>query len=269
MINKATKLFNYFLTLNKEYIAEIKLGVVTDTWDLDGKVLAERKVGDISDAEISGILDKLTGKIEQKPPVYSSVKYKGKPSYKFARKGWNVDLKPRIVNIYDLKLVSLDKDLLTIKINCSSGTYVRSLAHEIGERLDCGASIKGLERVKIGNFRLEDGIDVGSFLKSGLKKGDLLIAPYMIPIERLLESSPVLYIKDEFKSFVINGNRISGEMIMSVKTGESDLLKKGILIKIKDSNENTIAIHEILNEINISGIKDTKSNITKSIVIFE
>ena len=269
MINKATKLFNYFLTLNKEYIAEIKLGVVTDTWDLDGKVLAEREVKDISDAEISGVLDKLTGKIEQKPPVYSSVKYKGKPSYKFARKGWNLDLKPRIINIHDLKLVSLDKDLLIIKINCSSGTYVRSLAHEIGERLGCGASIKGLKRVKIGNIKLEDGIDVGSFLKSGLKKGDLLIAPYMIPIERLLESSPVLYIKEEFKSCIINGNRISGEMIMSVKTGESDLLKKGILIKIKDSNENTIAIHEILNEINISGIKDKKSNIAKSIVIFE
>ncbi|GEM_PF-1201738 len=269
MINKATKLFNYFLTLNKEYIAEIKLGVVTDTWDLDGKILAERKVGDISAAEISGVLDKLTGKIEQKPPVYSSVKYKGKPSYKFARKGWNIDLKPRIVNIHDLKLISLVKDLLTIKINCSSGTYIRSLAHEIGERLGCGASIKGLKRVKIGNFRLEDCIDVGSFLKSGLKKSDLLSTPYMIPIERLLEGSPDLYIKDEYKSRIINGNRISGEMIMSVKTRESDPLKKGNLVKIKDSNENTIAIHEILNGLNISGIKDNKSNLTKSIVIFE
>lgn len=268
MINKATKLFNYFLTLNKEYIAKIKLGVVTDTWDLDGKVLAERKVGDISAGEISGVLEKFTGRIEQKPPIYSSVKYKGQSSYKYARKGWNIDLKPRIVNIYDLKLVSLDKDLLTIKISCSSGTYVRSLAHEIGERLGCGASIKGLERVKIGNFRLEDGTGVESFLKTGLKKSDLLSNPYVIPLERLLESSPVFYIKDEFKNGVINGNRISGEMIMSVKTGESSHLKKGNLIKIKDSNENTVAIHEILNEINISGIKDKASDLTKSIAIF-
>jgi len=135
--------------------------------------------------------------------------------------------------------------------------------------LSCGASIKGLKRIKVGNFRLEDGIDVVLFLGSGLRKSNLLSTPYMVPIERLVESSPDLYIKDEYKSRMINGNRISGEMIMSVKTGESDLLRKGILVKIKDSNENTIAIHEILNEINISGIKDKKLNLTKSIVIFE
>jgi len=268
LINKATKLFDYFLTLNKEYVAEIKLGVVTDTRDLDGRVLAVRKVRDVSAAEISGILDKLTGKIEQKPPVFSSIKYKGKPSYKFARRGLDIDLKPRIVNIHDLELISLDKDLLIIKINCSSGTYIRSLAHEIGDRLGCGASVKGLKRLKIGNIELEDSINVEPFLKSDLKKSDLLTAPYMISIERLLKSSPDLYIKDEYKSQIINGHRINGEMIMSVKTGERDLTGKGILIKIKDSKENTIAIHEILSGINISGVKDKKLNLTKSIVIF-
>lgn len=241
----------------------------TDTWDLDGRVLHVRKVGDISTVEISVILDKLTGKVEQKPSVFSSIKYKGKPSYKFARKGWNIDLKPRIVNIHDLKLVSLDKDLLIIKIKCSSGTYIRSLAHEIGDRLGCGASVKGLKRVKIGNIELKDSVDVDQLLKSDFKKSDLLAAPYMISVERLLRCSPDLYIKDGYKNQIINGRRICGEMIRSVETGESDLAGKRILIKIKDSNGNIIAIHEILSGINLSCIKDKKINLTKSIVIFE
>lgn len=240
----------------------------TDTWDLDGRVLDVRKVGDISTAEISGILDEFTGKVEQKPPVFSSIKYKGKPSYKFARKGWKIDLKPRIVNIHDLELVSLDEDLLIIKINCSSGTYIRSLAHEIGDRLGCGASVKGLKRVKIGNIKLKDSVDVEQFLKSDFKKSKLLTVPYMISVERLLESSPDLYIKDGYKNQIINGRRICGEMIMSVKTGGMNLTGRRILIKIKDSKENIIAIHEILSGINISCIKDKKINLTKSIVIF-
>jgi len=242
--------------------------VVTDTWDLDGKVLAVRKVRDVSAEEISGVLDKLTGKVEQRPPVFSSIKYKGKPSYKFARKGLDIDLKSRIVNIHDLELISLDKDLLIIKINCSSGTYIRSLAHEIGNRLGCGASVKGLKRVKIGNIGLKDSINVGQFLKSNLKRSDLSTVPHMVSIERLLENNPDLHIKDEYRNQIINGHRINNEMIMSVKTGEEDLPGEGILIKIKDSKENTIAVHEILSGINISGVKDKKINLTKSIVIF-
>ena len=242
--------------------------MVTDTWDLDGKVLAARKVKDVSITEISGILNKLKGKIEQKPPVYSSVKYKGKPSYKFARKGLNIDLKPRIVNIHDLELISLDKDLLNVKVNCSSGTYIRSLAHEIGDLLGCGASVKGLKRVKINDIRLEDSIDIEQFLKGNPEKSDLESSSYIISIERLLAKNPSLYIKDRCKRNIINGHPISGEMIEFNRTGESNLPKKGILVKVKDSNENTIALHEILSERIVSGIKNKKLNLTKSIVIF-
>ncbi len=173
--------------MSKEYIADIKLGVITDTWDLYGKVLAVKEVRNVSAKEISGILSKFKGKIEQKPPVYSSVKYKGRPSYKFAREGQSVDIKPRMVNIYDLELISLDDDLLTVKVNCSSGTYIRSLAYEIGELLGCGASIEGLKRAKIGDFKLDDGIDVAKFLESDLEKDDLESSPYIISIEKLLD----------------------------------------------------------------------------------
>jgi tRNA pseudouridine55 synthase len=268
LINKATKLFNYFLSLNKEYIADIKLGVITDTWDLDGKVLTAGKIKNVSVTKICGILNRFTGKIKQTPPVYSSVKYEGQPSYKFARRGRLIDLEPRIVSIYNLELISLDNDLLTVKVNCSSGTYIRSLAYEIGKLLGCGASMKGLKRVKINDFKLDDSISIEEFLKGDLKKSDLESSPYIISIERLLDRNPSLYIKDKYRCNIINGHPINGEMVKSGGTGKSDLLKKGIFVKIKDSNGDIIAIHEILSERIIPGIKNKKLNLTKSIVIF-
>lgn len=138
---------------------------------------------------MSVILNKFKGKIEQKPPAYSSIKYKGRPLYKFAREGRNVYIKPRMVNIHSLELISLDNDLLTVKVNCSSGTYIRSLAYEIGELLGCGASVKGLKRVKINDFKLDDSISVVEFLEKDLKKDDLRSSLYIISIERLLDKN--------------------------------------------------------------------------------
>ncbi len=106
------------------------------------------------------------------PPIYSSVKYKGRPSYDFARKGRSIDLKYRMVNIYNLELISLSSDLLTVKVNCSSGTYIRSLAYEIGNLLGCGASIKGLKRTKINNFKLDR--DSFSYIFLWISEGDRL-----------------------------------------------------------------------------------------------
>ena len=247
----------------------MKLGVITDTWDLDGKVLTRSKIEDIDVKKISSILNKFTGKIKQTPPMYSSVKYKGRPAYDYARKGQNIDLKPKTVNIHNLELVSLENDLLTIKVNCSSGTYIRSLAYEIGNLLGCGASIKGLKRTKINDFKLDSSISVEDFLKGKFKKSNLEFSSYMISIERLLDKNPSLYIKDKYRYHIVNGHPVDGEMVESARTEDNNLLKKRIFIKIKDSSENIIAIHEILSENVISDIKSKKLTLTKSIVIFQ
>jgi len=213
-------------------------------------------------------LSKFTGRIRQTPPVYSSVKYKGRPSYNFARRGQSIDLKSKIVNIYNLELISLSGDVLTLKVNCSSGTYIRSLAHEIGGLLGCGAAVKRLKRAKINDFKLENSIGVEELLKSGFKKSDLESSSYIISIEKLLDKNPSLFIKDGYICNVINGHQVDGEMVELSGTGDDNLLKKGILVKIKDSNKNTLAIHEILSRKIISDIKRKKLNLTKNIVIF-
>lgn len=202
------------------------------------------------------------------PPIYSSVKYKGRPSYDFARKGRSIDLKHRMVNIYNLELISLSSDLLTVKVNCSSGTYIRSLAYEIGNLLGCGASIKGLKRIKINDFKLDSSISVEDFLKGKFKKSDLEFSSYMISIERLLDKNPSLYIKDKYRCYIVNGHPVDGGMVEFARTEDNNLLKKGIFIKIKDIGENIIAIHEILSENVISDVKSKKPSLTKSIVIF-
>lgn len=173
-----------------------------------------------------------------------------------------------MVNIYNLELISLSSDLLTVKVNCSSGTYIRSLAYEIGNLLGCGASIKGLKRTKIGDFKLDSSIIIEDFLKGKFKKSDLESNSYMISIKRLLDKNPSLYIKDKYRCHIVNGHQVDGGMVEFARTEDNDLLKKGIFIKIKDSGENIIAIHEILSENIISDVKSEKPGLTKSIVIF-
>jgi tRNA pseudouridine55 synthase len=173
-----------------------------------------------------------------------------------------------MVNIYNLELISLGSDLLTVKVNCSSGTYIRSLAHEIGGLLGCGASIKGLKRVKINDFKLENSIGVEELMKGKLKKSDLESSSYIIPIEKLMDKNPSLFIKDGYIYHITGGHPVDGEMVEFSRTVGNDLLKKGIFVKIKDSNKNTVAIHEILSRKIISDIKSKKLNLTKNIVIF-
>ncbi len=268
LINKATKLFSYFLTLDKEYIADIKLGVITDTWDISGKVLITGDVKDIDTRTVLAALNKFKGKIEQVPPAYSSVKYKGKPSYNFARKGQKIDLKPKTVNIHGLELISLKDDLLTLRINCSSGTYIRSLAYEIGNLLGFGASLKGLRRVGIGNYKLGDSMGIREFLKQEFEKEYLESVPYMISIIRLLDKNQDIYIEDKYRSNVINGWPITGEMMETYRAGDLGLLKKGSFVKIKDRNKNLLAVHEILSKRIFSDRKDKNLKLTKSIIIF-
>ena len=176
-----------------------------------------------------------------------------------------------MVNIYNLELISLSSDLLTIKVNCSSGTYIRSLAYEIGNLLGCGASIGGLKRTKIGNFKLDSSISIEDFLKVKkvkFKKSDFQSSPYMISIEKLLDKNPSFYIKDRYRCDIANGHPVDGEMVESAGAEDNNLFKKGIFVKIKDCGENIIAVHKILSENVIYDIKNKRQNLTKGIVFF-
>lgn len=159
-IGKATRLIEY-LQDDKEYLAEVQFGKNTDTYDINGQVT---KVFDtkITEQEILEILPNFRGEISQLPPIYSAIKVNGKKLYDYARKGEAVEIQPRKVNITKLELLSFDKEkqLAQIIVGCAKGTYIRSLAYDIGAKLNCGAYLSTLKRTKAGNFIIENAISL-------------------------------------------------------------------------------------------------------------
>ena len=162
-IGKSTRLIEY-LDDDKEYLATVQFGKDTDTYDLDGTVTKtyDKK---INQDDLISILDDFRGEIEQLPPIYSAIKVNGKKLYEYARNGEEVEIKPRKVFISKLELESFDyeKQEAKILVDCSKGTYIRSIAYDIGQKLDCGGYLTALERTKAGLFNKEHSIPLGNF----------------------------------------------------------------------------------------------------------
>jgi len=191
----------------------------------------------------------------------------GKPLYHYARKGKKIHLDKRMVNIYDIKLISLKKDALDLKIKCSSGTYVRSIARKIGSILGYGAIVTQLLRTKIGDFYVEDSAETEKIIELISNKWSLRSKSYLLTIEKILENKPDLYVSKGYKKHVANGHPICGYMI-DEKRNVDYILEKGNVLKIKDLDGNILAIHEIISEAQLSDIIKKEIRFTKSIVIF-
>lgn len=163
-IGKATRLIEY-LEDNKAYIGTIQLGKSTSTYDTEGDIVStsDKKV---SLEEVEATLPKFRGEIEQLPPIYSAIKVNGKKLYEYARNGEDVEIKPRGVNIYKLELISFDEEnqVLKLLIECSKGTYIRSIAHDLGEALGCYGHLINLVRIKAGNFEVESSIKLDEIM---------------------------------------------------------------------------------------------------------
>lgn len=161
LLDEATKLQSIFLGQNKEYEFTMRLGVSTDTYDSEGKIFQTLQVpSDVLD-QLKNILKKFVGEILQTPPAYSAIKKNGTPLYKLARAGKTVEAAPRKITVHSLEIVSENFPDITLKARCSSGTYVRSLAHDMGEALGCGAHIVALRRLRSEPFGLEEAIQLG------------------------------------------------------------------------------------------------------------
>ena len=163
---EATKRQSEFMKLDKEYIATLHLGAETDTQDLTGKPIKSKFPPPKNNSQIpslktvQSILKNFKGEIDQVPPIYSAIKIKGRKAYELARRGEKVELKPRKIKIYDIKILAYKWPLLELKIKCSSGTYIRSLARDIGRTLNTGAYLEKLVRTKIGRYKLKDAINI-------------------------------------------------------------------------------------------------------------
>ncbi|UCE20182.1 MAG: tRNA pseudouridine(55) synthase TruB [Gemmatimonadota bacterium] len=185
-MGKATKIAQYITRKKKEYIATLKLGVTTDTLDAEGTVLEKRSTH-ATLQDIKDVLSSFQGEIEQTPPMFSAIKHAGKRLYQRARNGETVSRPSRRIHIFNLDLIEVHNDDLKILVQCSPGTYIRSLAADIGETLGCGAHITALQRTRVGQFGLEDACtleEIERFMKTGV------LQKHIVSINDALSSLP-------------------------------------------------------------------------------
>jgi tRNA pseudouridine synthase B (EC 4.2.1.70) len=182
-VGQGTKITQYLQKLDKQYIAEGKLGEITDTYDSQGKII-ETKPVEIDEEKLKEIIFSFIGEYYQTPPPYSSKRIGGTRAYKLAKKGVEVQLKPVLVKIYNIEILEINLPYFKIKVDCSSGTYIRSLIKDIGDKAGCGAYMTDLVRTKIGQFDLKDALSFEEILKKNpnqIKLISLKDALYFLP----------------------------------------------------------------------------------------
>lgn len=155
-LGDATKFSQYLLNSDKRYLAHVRLGISTDSGDADGEVLQEREVEGIDRSRLERALGAFRGEIEQVPSMFSAVKHHGKPLYKLARQGIEIEREARPVTVYQNDIVAFEGARLSLDIHCSKGTYVRTIAHDLGEALGCGAHVDALRRTQAGPYGEDD-----------------------------------------------------------------------------------------------------------------
>jgi len=203
LINSATKYFDYFLNLNKIYIAEITFGFSTDTFDLEGEIVDKTNKIPYDIAEILEKLNSFKGKINQKPPIYSALKKRGKKLYEYARNNQSVEIEERKVFVQDINVINWDSPKLTLSIECSSGFYVRSFANDLGIHLNSFAVLSNLERVKYGEFSINDSIEIEK--KISLEKN-------IISLDNLFVNNPSLVLNENDEERYYLGNTFQNEI---------------------------------------------------------
>ncbi len=219
LLGPAVRLSEYVSASDKRYQAVLRLGTRTDTYDAEGTILQSSPV-EITEEQFKESLAKFVGEIEQVPPPYSAIKVQGRRSYDLARKGEEVELAPRTINVYNLELLEWASPEAVIDVYCSSGTYVRSLAHDVGEDLGCGAHLIGLRRTKSGRFSLRDAVPL-SKLREAFDKGTWY--QYLIPAAEALSEWPTVELSSEEIETIRHGNRITADpSIGAMARGISD-----------------------------------------------
>ena len=203
---EATKVSAFLLDGDKAYLAEVTLGVTTDSEDAEGQVLEEQPVPVLDEAAIETVLDGFRGPIEQVPPMFSALKHQGKRLYELARKGEQVERPPRAVTIHDLELLGFDGQRLRLAVSCSKGTYIRSLARDIGQALGCGAHLSALRRTGSAPFSIEQAVDLEVLNELDREQARALLRPADIALPNL----PPVPLNDAQAADLRHGRPLSG-----------------------------------------------------------
>ncbi len=211
LIGNATKVSKYLINHDKEYEVVLQLGIRTETADVEGKVIEQKEVTAemLNKDNIEEKLQQFIGKQEQIPPIYSAIKVNGKKLYEYARKGQEVELKPRQIEIYSIQLVGINEKekQISFKVKCSKGTYIRSLCEDISKKLGTVGYMKELNRLQVGEFYIKDAVTI-SEMKEKIEAGNLVS---IITIEEIFKNNPQIQLEQEQIEPYINGVKINTE----------------------------------------------------------
>lgn len=216
-LGNGTKLCDMLTEKRKEYIAEFLFGVTTDTQDLTGTVLSRRQA-ELTCEEAERAVKSFLGEYDQIPPMYSACKVNGKRLYELAREGKEVERKARRVTIYELEILSMNLPEVKIRVVCSKGTYIRTLCHDIGEKLGCGAAMKTLLRTRVERFSLAEAKKLSEIEVLAKDKN---LEQILVSVEEMFSQLPAITVKEAFQSMVQNGNPLFLRQIAG-KTGWTD-----------------------------------------------
>ena len=212
LVGKGTSLSKYLINHDKEYVATIKLGEKTSTGDQEGEIIEKEPVTEkmLDDDNIKQVLKSFLGKQSQIPPMYSAIKVNGKKLYEYARSGKTVEVKARDIEIFDISLISVSKDIKEIifKIWCSKGTYIRSLCEDIAEKLGTVGFMSGLNRIRVGDFRIEQAVRISDVVNGGTLKGNNAFMESFISVEDfLMDKNEIVFDNVNLRKF-LNGVQI-------------------------------------------------------------
>ncbi len=204
-LGQATRVVEFLAGADKTYQAEIELGVTTDTYDAAGKVVERSDPSAVSEEQVRRVLDSFHGAVEQVPPMHSALHYQGKRLYQLAREGIEVDRKPRKVELSRLDLLAWQPPVITVEVDCSSGTYIRSLAHDIGTTLGCGAYLKRLVRLRSEPFHIDEAVPLTT-LEDAFRRGSW--QGYLHSMDEVLLGWPAAILDEENESRVKAGMNV-------------------------------------------------------------
>ncbi len=206
-LGEATKLSGLLLNADKAYRFTCRLGVTTATGDAEGEVLATRSVGPLSREQVEAVLRRFTGVIQQIPPMYSAVKRAGQPLYKLARQGIEVERAPRPVTVHELRLLRLEAGELECELRCSKGTYVRTLAADLGELLGCGAHVATLRRTAVEPYDAARMVTLEA-LRERAEQGLAALDEWLLPLDSAVAHWPAVYVLGDAAFYLRQGQPV-------------------------------------------------------------
>ena len=259
-LEEATKLVQFLSADTKDYTATMLLGVKTDTQDIEGGIIA-RDDRNILHEDIEDIFCRFMGEIEQVPPRYSAVKYRGKSLYKWARQGIAVEPPRRTIEIYDIRIDKVDLPYITFRVSCSKGTYIRTLCSDMGEMLGCGACLASLRRTRSGRFFEESAVSLDALGDaSGIRPAD-----HVIPLIDAIPNIPAIYVDHAFARKLRDGYQPVAE---TLRIYHIPSLAVGDMVKFIDNDSNLVSVAKMLCPSEGIDSTDGKTQAAKIVRIF-